>query len=149
MQTILDEPQFMVLYRASYVTLISIAYVLYRRHYILIIVPISVFLTSINYWRKPDYSWRRYLDMITVKSMIVYQIYVAYNAQFINSCLALWTISILAYCIGTVKYRIGDRWSSVYLHVLCHTFANLGNLILYSGYIEPPTSVQGLSPGAV
>jgi hypothetical protein len=149
METILDEPQYMVLYKSSYTILISIAYALYRKHYVLIIVPSMVFLTSINYWRKPDYSWRRYFDMITVKCMMVYQIYVAYNAQFINHCLVLWVIGTFAYYFATVKYWNGDRWSSVYLHMLCHIFSNLGNLVLYSGRIKPPTSVQGLSAGAV
>jgi hypothetical protein len=149
METILDEQQYMVLYRNSYTFLISSVYALYRKHYVLTIVPSMVFLTSINYWRKPDYSWRRYFDMIIVKSMMVYQIYVAYNAEFINHCLILWAIGFLAYYFGTVKYRNGDRWSSVYFHMMFHTLGNLGNLVLYSGYIEPTTPVQGLSPGAV
>jgi len=62
--------------------LISCIYAIYKNHYDLALVPGGVFLTSINYWRCPDYSWRRYLDMIYVKLALIYQIYRAYNAEY-------------------------------------------------------------------
>lgn len=137
-QPILENAQCILLYRISYIALFTALYALYRQHYSLIVVPGSVFLTSINYWRNPTYSWRRYLDMTVVKTTMVYQIYVGYNAQFINHCLAYWSLAIIAYLFSIHYHKKGHGWLSTYLHMLLHIFANLGNVVLYSGYIEPP-----------
>lgn len=138
-QTILEEAQYMVLYRSSYIALFAALYALYRQHYNLIVVPGAVFLTSINYWRRPTYSWRRYLDMTAVKTTMVYQIYVGYNAQFINRCLVCWSLGVIVYLLSIYYHKRGQNWLSTYLHMLLHIFANLGNVALYSGYIKPPT----------
>lgn len=48
------------LYRLS---IFSGFYGFYRRYWDLACVPLGVGLNSLNYWRYPDYSWRRYVDI--------------------------------------------------------------------------------------
>jgi len=80
--SILEPDQYKNIYNVSFLALGSCAYAAYKGHYILSICPGGVFLTSINYWYYPDYSWRRYLDMTYVSLALFYQLYKAYGAQY-------------------------------------------------------------------
>ena len=84
METVLYPEQYKLIYNISFLCLISSIYAVYQEYYVLSIIPGSVFITSINYWRYPDYSWRRYLDMICVKSALLYQLYRAYNSHLVK-----------------------------------------------------------------
>jgi hypothetical protein len=139
MTVILNKEQYLVLYKSSYIALLSVIYALYQKHYELVIVPTAVFITSINYWSKPDYSYRRYLDMAIVKSTMVYQIYIGYNAQYSGPFLCLWCLAGLSYLVAIGYYKSGDNWKSTYSHLIFHIFANIGNITLYSGYINGQT----------
>lgn len=56
--TVLLPPNYSkYLYYVSYFSLLSSFYAFKRKHYDLIIVPSSVFITSINYWRHPTYGY--------------------------------------------------------------------------------------------
>lgn len=130
--TILERDQYMLIYRVSHLSLISFLYALYRSQYSLVIVPGSVFLTSTLYWHKPDYSWRRYLDMAVTKTCFIYQGIMAYNAEFSTEYYLLIAIAISFYPIGLLYYKKGDTWRSTYSHVMLHILANIANLSLYS-----------------
>jgi hypothetical protein len=135
METILEKEQYIILYRVSYLSLFSAVYAFYRAHYHLAIVPGSVFLSSIHYWKKPDYSYRRYLDMTVVKSAVIYQHYMAYNAEYANMYYTILYIAMLSYPIGLYYYNKKDYWKSTYAHMMLHIMANIGNIVLYSGNI--------------
>ena len=62
MDCILEPDQYNLIFRASFLSLGSSVYAIHNGHYDLALCPGGVFLTSITYWVKPDYSWRRYLD---------------------------------------------------------------------------------------
>ena len=47
---------------------------LYQEIYDLSLYTGAVWLTSINYWREPDLSWRYYLDITVVRSGILYHL---------------------------------------------------------------------------
>lgn len=135
MDTILDREQYTSIYRISHLSLASCAYAIYRNHYHLAIVPGSVFLSSIHYWKKPDYSYRRYLDMIVVKTAAIYQCYMVYNAEYATQYYTILCFGILSYPVGIYYYRKKDYWKSTYAHMLLHVLANIGNIVVYSGYI--------------
>jgi len=137
METILEEEQYILIYRISYISLFSTLYATYNTHYNLALCPGSIFLTSIHYWKKPDYSYRRYLDMVVVKSAIIYQYYMAYNAQYAILHYSIFTLGILAYPVGIYYYNKKDYWKSTYAHITLHLLANIASIILYSGYIQP------------
>jgi len=135
METIVNKEQSTLIWRASFLSLASFLYAIYREHYSLALVPGSVFLSSINYWREPDYSWRRYVDMGVVKAAVAYQHYQAYSAEHAAPYYILLTAAMCFYPLGLYYYRMGDHWSSTYAHIILHVIANAGNLYLYSGRI--------------
>ena len=136
MDTILEKEQYICIYNTSYLLLTSFFYAIYRNHYNLAIVPGSVFISSIHYWKKPDYSYRRYLDMTIVKMGLVYQCYIAYNAEYGNMYYILVSTAMMFYPVGIYYYNKKDYWKSTYSHIILHLVANVANIVLYSGYIS-------------
>jgi hypothetical protein len=135
MEPIVNKEQSVLIWRTSFLSLASCLYATYRGHYSLALVPGSVFLSSINYWHAPDYSWRRYVDMAVVKGAVTYQHYYAYSAEHAVPYYTLLTAAMLFYPVGIYYYRQGDHWTSTYAHILLHVIANAGNIYLYSGKI--------------
>ena len=84
------------------------------------LVPLAVFLTSINYWRRPTPGIRRTLDMIVVCLGGVYQL--SYPS-------AAYRISVLV-CL--VCYFVARRRRSARWHCALHIVANAGNCLLYA-----------------
>ena len=117
--------------------LISTSYALHRKHYDMALAPGGVFLTSINYWRRPDYSWRRYVDMAYVGVAISYQLLRARNAEM-GLYYYLFTFSaLLCYPVGVHLYSKKMFWESVFVHSMLHVLANVASISLYSGHIVP------------
>jgi hypothetical protein len=134
--TILEPKYYMVIYRISYFSLLSALYAYYRSHYRLVVVPGSVFLTSINYWRKPEYSWRRDLDITVVKLALLYQCYMAQNSQYSKEYYTIVLVGCLCYPVGVYYYNKKDYWRSTFFHSLVHLLGNISNIVLYSGSIK-------------
>jgi len=135
MSTIIPIEHSILIYRASYFSLVSSLYALYKRQYIISTVPGSVFITSILYWSNPDYSWRRYLDMMVAKTGFIYQLYIAYNAEYSVYYYSLTTLAALCYPIGIYYYNKKDLLTSTYFHIMIHIFGNIANIVMYSGKI--------------
>ena len=130
---ILPKSQYTYLYRISNLALFSGVYALHRQYYDLACVPFSVWLTSINYWRKPDYSWRRYLDMAVVHLVLSYQIYLAYSLEHKALYYSLVSLSCVCFPISFYYYKKKRYWESTILHSLVHIFGNISNIFLYYG----------------
>jgi len=73
--------------------------------------------------------------MVAVKTSVVYQHYMAYSAENAVPYYTLLTVAMLLYPIGIYYYKKGDHWTSTYMHILLHIFANVGNIYLYTGRI--------------
>lgn len=140
MDTILDKEKSRYIYNTSYLLLISTFYAIYRNHYIIATSPGIVFLTSIHYWKHPDYSYRRYLDMVLVKLSLAYHCYVSYTAEYGTRYYIIISIAITFYQIGNYYHSKKDYWKSTYCHMLLHILANVANIALYSGYLTPPST---------
>lgn len=136
MNILLEREHYITIWKASFLTILSSFYAFFRGYYDLAFIVVGVFFTSINYWRKPDYSWRRYLDMFYVKIAMIYQIIRAYKAK--NSALfySLLFVSVAFYPIGVYFYKKGHYWLSTYSHCMLHIMANISNVVLYSGEIN-------------
>lgn len=132
MNPILPPQYSKYIYNLSYLSAITSSYALYKGHYDLAICPGCVFVTSINYWRNPDYSWRRYLDMLVVTSSLTYQIVRAYPTKYATLYYTIVCYGIGFYSIGIWFYNRGSLWWSTVSHGMLHILGNLSNIILYS-----------------
>ena len=132
---ILYEDQYRFIYKVSYTSLFSTIYAIYRGYYDIALVPGGVFITSISYWHKPDYSWRRYVDMAYVNMAVIYQIYRAYNAENARLYYMVLFFAICFYEIGKYYYKRRMYWHSTYAYSMLHIMANVSNIVLYSGHI--------------
>jgi len=129
--TILDREQYILIYRVSYLSLVSCMYALYRKHH-LAVVPGSVFLSSVFYWQEPDYSYRRYLDIAVVHSALIYQQSVAWKYQYATLYYLVMAAAMASYPVGVYYYTQKNYWTSTYFHILLHILGNCANIILYS-----------------
>jgi hypothetical protein len=125
------------LWRTSCISIFSSIYAVYQKHYILSLLPAGVFLTSINYWRHPDYSWRRYVDIVFSHFAIIYQIYYAFshNAEHFDLSLVFMGAGAQFFLFGIYFYNKKQYWLSTYCHSGLHLFANISIIVLYSGKI--------------
>jgi hypothetical protein len=136
MKCILYPEQYKIIYRISFLSLGTSMYALYNKHYYLSICPGGVFLTSINYWIYPDYSWRRYLDMTYVKLALMYQLYKAYGSQYMVHYYLIMIVAFSMYPLGIHFYKKNLYWHSTYAHCTLHIISNIANIVLYSGQME-------------
>ncbi len=128
--------QYLFIWKVAFLSLFSSTYAIYNGHYDLAFVPAGVFLTSINYWRKPQpNSWRRYIDITYVSLALSYQSIRAYNAQYSIEHYATVMLAMSFYPLGTYFYNKKQYWNATYSHSMIHVMANLSNVILYSGDI--------------
>ena len=134
----LKPSQYNIIWNLSWLSLSSSVYAIYKGHYNLAFIPGGVFLTSINYWRKPEiWSWRRYLDLGYVNTALLYQLYKVYinNAQYAKEYYCITGIATICYPIGVYYYKKKQYWKHITFHGALHIFANIANFILYTGYI--------------
>lgn len=133
---VLPMSQCNFLWRLSWLSMFSGIYALYRGYYDLAHVPLGVWLTSINYWRHPDYSWRRYVDIVYVHLAMIYQIVRAYKAQNATAYYAILAFGVSFFPIGVFYHKRGDTWLSTLCHGQVHIFGNISNFVLYAGYVR-------------
>lgn len=105
---ILCPEQYKFIWNTSWSSLASVTYAIYRGHYSLSMVPGSVLLSSLNYWRLPNSSFRKYLDMSVVAVSLSYQLFRSIGAQHASLHYLLMMISIACYPAGIFFYNIGE-----------------------------------------
>lgn len=132
---ILPRKYYAILYFSSYLSLFSVAYAAYRHYYVLSLIPGSVFLSSILYWQRPDYSWRRTVDMAVVGTALVMNCYVAWWAQRGWLYYGITFIAVRLYILARESYILGNLLESTICYVGLHIMANLANIVMYSGNI--------------
>lgn len=134
----------------SYLSACTALLAVYMQLYDLCFVPFLVFATSINYWRWPDYSYRRYVDIAVVQLGIWYQSVRAQQAPEPYRTLFYSTLFCACLCFAPAMYfverppnhdwqkfldssvRVHRRLAiSTLFHVLCHVLGNVSNCILY------------------
>jgi hypothetical protein len=133
----LTYSQYNLLWKTSFLALTSFSTAVYNKKYYCSLIPLTVFFTSINYWSRPDYSWRRNIDMVCVKSGIIINIIIAYNSQYYKMYYPVLFLASSCYPISIILYKRKKYWASVYSHAFLHVLGNLSNIILYSGYVLP------------
>ena len=122
---IMKRKYYSCIFRVSFLSFFSSIYAIYCECYDLAPVPGGVFLTSVNYWRRPTYGWRRNLDMGYVTCAVVYQ---NYRAYYMTSEMVWWYYFFMF--LGVICYPV-----SVYLYK--KTAENKLEIIKYRGHAPP------------
>ena len=138
---ILQPEQYNFLWKTSFLSLFSSLYGIYKGHNDISYSTFAVFLSSINYWKKPNYSWRRYLDITVVNISLIYHLLRAQNSQYSKLYYSTLFTSICFYPLSKYYYNKKLYWYSTYSHSMLHLLANISNIILYSGFISPKYSI--------
>jgi hypothetical protein len=129
---ILLPEQFAVLWRSSWLALFSSILAYYYRQPFLATTSFAVFSTSLNYWRKPDYSWRRYADMFCVVFSVLSHLYYAWLGSCWHRYFPLCFCACALFPLGQYYYRRGNWWCSTFAHLSLHILGNIANVVLYS-----------------
>ena len=125
------------LFRSSFMMLLSVGYSYYRGYYDFTISTMMVQIASIVYWHKPEYNWKRNLDMFIAIGSIVYHCIRAYKSECHVQFYSFTTLGTICYFTSWKVYKQNKIWSSVYLHSSVHLLYNIAILSLYSGDIVP------------
>lgn len=133
-----SEEHSRILWTSSWLFLGTTVYTIYQSKYDLVIVPGGIFLTSINYWKKPIFnSWERSIDVYYIYTSFSYQVIRCYNAQY---CMYLFFGLICCFFLNklsNITYSKQMFLVSVLLHFFLHIFANFSILSVNMGYVEP------------
>ena len=134
----MDQAHFLCI--ISCINFITFLYGFKQRLFYLSICPLAVFFTSINYWHKPVYGWRRNVDIICIFIALSTNILHSIKAQngLLYRCIT--TIALLFYPISWYLFNNKYVWTSTIAHSMIHIVANIANVILYSGVV-PPLSI--------
>lgn len=123
------------------------------------VVPISVLITSLNYWSNPVIgSWNQIFDITVVFFGLIYQTCYAfyyygyynyydsnhyygckqyYGSIYYRKYLQLYIyfigLSLVCYLTGHIFYQYQQIWLSTYAHASIHIVANMANFALYTG----------------
>jgi hypothetical protein len=118
----------------GFLFLISGIYALKNKQYGFATGPLGVFVTSINYWRKPTYGLRRNIDMC----WCLIALFGALQYSYISIHGSTWRYImsgslLLFYPLGWILYTYEYFWLATIVHSMLHVFPNLANVILASG----------------
>jgi hypothetical protein len=135
---IIPPAQYWFIFRLAFISFIAGSVAAARGHWDLCMVPYGVGITSLLYWWRPDYSWRRYVDIVYVQCALWYQTWRAIGAENAAAHFALTFVGIVFFPIGVYayqKYRL--TWLSTLCHSMVHVFCTAGNIALYMGSVRP------------
>ena len=69
------EQQYNILWATSWIAIYPTFHAIKKEKYDLALATGIVFLTSINYWRDPSQNKNRLIDIMTVRSVLLFQLY--------------------------------------------------------------------------
>jgi len=141
---ILPRQQYMYLWALAWMSFASAVVAVARGYWDLAIVPAGVWLTSILYWHKPDYSWRRYVDMGWVQLALWYQVYRAVGAENMVPFYVIMAFAVASFPVGVYFHGRREVWLCTLCHGVVHILGNVGNMTLYAGTVLPPPRVSYL-----
>jgi len=84
------------------------------------------------FWWKPQYNWRRTLDMVLIHSLLVWHAYTALYSEVKLLYYSITVLGMVLYLLGWYTLKRGDSWLATFLHMGVTACANLSLLVLYS-----------------
>ena len=116
----------------GFISLGSAIYAFTREYYDLGFGPLGVGINTINYWRKPDYSCRRYIDICWVCITLVYQCLRAIESSKRILFYSVLFPSLFSFIPGVYFFKREKLGISTFFHSIVHIGGNISNCILYS-----------------
>jgi hypothetical protein len=134
---VLPPSQSIIIWRTSFISVVSIGYSIYYQKYDLCIISSGLMINSLNYWKHPlKHSWYRYLDILFAQIALYYEFYCIYlKKKYFLYLLCFIGIQcyILSRNIRNTKYNISIHgvWLSTLLHCGIHILGNILNILLF------------------
>jgi hypothetical protein len=134
------------LFYSSFIIGISSCIAFYTQDTILTIFLFLLFLTSINYWRKPEYRLRRQIDMFLCGLSTFYFVTIAFlflpefnRVMYVNTAICVGTFYILEHILATMR---NVKW--IVFHMAMHIYLSFFSVIVFSVFLEHKWKKRGL-----
>jgi hypothetical protein len=125
-----------LLFRVSFLTLVSLAIAAWLRVWDGVVVCGLVFLFSVNHWRRPVYGVRRTADIANTLACLGYQSWRSTrDCTLMSAFLALTYAGAACFVVRlwlVAKRGMGPLWGARW-HCGVHVLGNAGNVCLYVG----------------
>lgn len=136
-QLVLLPQHSILIYRFSFVALITISNAFYNKHYDFCILSSILFFNTLNYWRNPNAnSYRRYVDISGVIVGLIYQCIRAYNTSQSKLYYNLTSFAAFFYPLGYFFHNKKNYLLSTYCHIVLHLLVNISCIALYSSNLD-------------
>jgi hypothetical protein len=124
------------LWRSSWLHASSMLVAVFVGMYDLALFSTLVLITSLNYWRDPDYGWRRYLDIVCVQISCWWLAFRNLDALEPNRTAGfiLGAITFLLFVLAVQLHAKRVEWSTA-LHVFVHFFGNAAAIVINYGHL--------------
>jgi len=111
------------LFYTSFFSLLSSMFLFYKKsdNYI---YTLSIFITSLNYWRNPIYNWRRNIDMIVI-FVSFFVIGIKFYIQ--SKLMDVLPTTIISFLFYVISNYFQDKYIhiSTFFHSLIHIYPNI------------------------
>jgi hypothetical protein len=133
------------LFYSSFMIGISSGIVYYMKERILTLILFLLFLTSINFWRKPEYGLRRNIDIFLCWFVISYFITVEFlflpefnRVMCFSTGISILVFHIIEHILCSFKSL---KW--IIFHILMHIYASFFPVIIISVFLENQWKKRG------
>lgn len=135
MTLILEKKYSKLIYYNSFNLLITSMFGFYKNYYINALTILSVFITSINYWKHPIKGLRRNIDIMIVCLSILYNSYYVYDCLYSHYYINIIILGIMIYIFSVILHTKKYFWLSTLLHCKVHLLSNIANYLLFTNNI--------------
>lgn len=97
-----------------------------------------LFITSVNYWRKPVYGFRRNIDMATSLFNILYNTYMISHCNNAYICFISIKCILIFYALSWVYHNKNRKDMGVFWHCMVQLAGNIGNGVILAGIVSVP-----------
>ena len=127
---------YQLIYSICFLHPLHIILAFYYEMYLSCWMGVTLFITSLNYWKKPiKNSLARTIDTICVHLIIPYQYYLSLFTTNKLLCTGLLTVGILMYPLSNYYYKENMKLSAL-CHCGLHMFLSIGLCCMYNNYYE-------------
>ena len=120
------------LFCSSFLIFIAACITCYNMHYLTTFFGFCLFFTSINFWRNPQYNFRRTLDMTMCKCMMIFFIITSFTFCEFDRVLflSILFVVILFNIIENILW-VFDSYKWLIFHLAMHIYVSYFIIFIY------------------